>query len=61
MFSMFPAPAIPPSPFSLSLFAAGATPVEAAELANRASGIVVGKLGTATVTPGRIASQPARP
>ena len=31
--------------------AAGASPPEAAELANRASGIVVGKLGTATVTP----------
>ena len=31
--------------------AAGATPEEAAELANRASGIAVGKLGTATVTP----------
>jgi D-beta-D-heptose 7-phosphate kinase/D-beta-D-heptose 1-phosphate adenosyltransferase len=30
--------------------AAGATPGEAAELANRASAIVVGKLGTATVT-----------
>jgi D-glycero-beta-D-manno-heptose-7-phosphate kinase len=30
--------------------AAGATAVEAAELANRASGIAVGKLGTATVT-----------
>jgi D-beta-D-heptose 7-phosphate kinase/D-beta-D-heptose 1-phosphate adenosyltransferase len=30
--------------------AAGATPMEAAELANRASGIAVGKLGTATVT-----------
>ncbi|HEX5176689.1 MAG TPA: PfkB family carbohydrate kinase [Chthoniobacteraceae bacterium] len=30
---------------------AGATPPEAAELANHASGIVVGKLGTATVTP----------
>lgn len=30
--------------------AAGATPPEAAELANRASGIVVGKLGTATAT-----------
>lgn len=29
--------------------AAGATPQEAAELANRASGIAVGKLGTATV------------
>jgi D-beta-D-heptose 7-phosphate kinase/D-beta-D-heptose 1-phosphate adenosyltransferase len=35
--------------FTLGL-AAGATPAEAAELANRASGIVVGKLGTATVT-----------
>lgn len=30
--------------------AAGATPADAAELANRASGIAVGKLGTATVT-----------
>ena len=30
---------------------AGAAPDEAAELANAASGIVVGKLGTATVTP----------
>jgi D-glycero-beta-D-manno-heptose-7-phosphate kinase len=30
--------------------AAGATPAEAADLANRASGIAVGKLGTATVT-----------
>ncbi len=31
-------------------FAAGATPQDAAELANRASGIAVGKLGTATVS-----------
>lgn len=30
--------------------ASGATPTEAAQLANRASGIVVGKLGTATAT-----------
>jgi D-beta-D-heptose 7-phosphate kinase/D-beta-D-heptose 1-phosphate adenosyltransferase len=35
---------------------AGATPHEAANLANRASGIAVGKLGTATVTPGELAS-----
>jgi D-beta-D-heptose 7-phosphate kinase/D-beta-D-heptose 1-phosphate adenosyltransferase len=35
--------------FTLGL-AAGASPAEAAELANCASGIVVGKLGTATVT-----------
>ena len=35
--------------FTLGL-AAGAPPAEAAELANHASGIVVGKLGTATVT-----------
>ena len=35
--------------FTLGL-AAGALPMEAAELANRASGIVVGKLGTATVS-----------
>ena len=30
---------------------AGASPQDAADLANRASGIAVGKLGTATVTP----------
>jgi D-beta-D-heptose 7-phosphate kinase/D-beta-D-heptose 1-phosphate adenosyltransferase len=36
--------------------AAGAAPQEAADLANRASGIVVGKLGTATVTPEEIAA-----
>jgi rfaE bifunctional protein kinase chain/domain len=35
--------------FTLGL-SVGAFPMEAAELANRASGIVVGKLGTATVT-----------
>jgi len=34
--------------------AAGGTPAEAAALANRASGIVVGKLGTATVTPAEL-------
>lgn len=34
--------------YTLAL-AAGATPVEAAEIANHAAGIVVGKLGTATV------------
>jgi D-beta-D-heptose 7-phosphate kinase/D-beta-D-heptose 1-phosphate adenosyltransferase len=39
--------------FALAL-SAGATPVEAAELANRASGIVVGKLGTATVSPAEL-------
>jgi D-glycero-beta-D-manno-heptose-7-phosphate kinase len=37
------------SVFALGL-ASGATPAEAAELANRASGIVVGKLGTATAS-----------
>ena len=31
--------------------AAGATPIEAAELANYAAGVVVGKLGTATCSP----------
>jgi D-glycero-beta-D-manno-heptose-7-phosphate kinase len=36
--------------FSLAL-AAGATGEEAAEMANHASGVVVGKLGTATLTP----------
>jgi D-beta-D-heptose 7-phosphate kinase/D-beta-D-heptose 1-phosphate adenosyltransferase len=32
----------------------GATPEEAAEIANHASGVVVGKLGTATVTPAEL-------
>ncbi len=36
--------------------AAGGTPAESAELANRASGIVVGKLGTATVTTSELQS-----
>ncbi|HZP93594.1 MAG TPA: D-glycero-beta-D-manno-heptose-7-phosphate kinase [Burkholderiales bacterium] len=39
--------------FTLGLVA-GATPAGAAELANRASGIVVGKIGTATVTPAEL-------
>ncbi len=39
--------------FTLGLLA-GATPLEAAELANRASGIVVGKLGTAIVSPAEL-------
>jgi D-beta-D-heptose 7-phosphate kinase/D-beta-D-heptose 1-phosphate adenosyltransferase len=34
--------------------AAGASPVEAALLANAAAGVVVGKLGTAVPTPGEI-------
>lgn len=41
--------------FTLGL-AAGATAPEAAELANHASGVAVGKLGTATVTPGELAA-----
>jgi D-glycero-beta-D-manno-heptose-7-phosphate kinase len=36
--------------FTLAL-AAGATGIEAAEMANHAAGVVVGKLGTATLTP----------
>ncbi|MDE1170709.1 MAG: PfkB family carbohydrate kinase [Verrucomicrobium sp.] len=36
--------------FTLAL-AAGATGIEAAEISNHASGVVVGKLGTATLTP----------
>jgi rfaE bifunctional protein kinase chain/domain len=43
--------------------AAGASPTEAAEISNHASGIVVGKLGTATVSPDELqesfASNPA--
>jgi D-beta-D-heptose 7-phosphate kinase/D-beta-D-heptose 1-phosphate adenosyltransferase len=41
--------------FTLAL-TAGANPAEAAEIANHASGIVVGKLGTATVTPEELLS-----
>ena len=36
--------------FTLAI-AAGASPVEAAILSNHAAGVVVGKVGTATVTP----------
>jgi D-beta-D-heptose 7-phosphate kinase/D-beta-D-heptose 1-phosphate adenosyltransferase len=39
--------------FTLAL-SAGAAPAEAAEIANHASGGVVGKLGTATVTPAEL-------
>ncbi len=39
--------------FTLAL-CAGASQAEAAEIANRASGIVVGKLGTATVSPSEL-------
>ena len=39
--------------FTLAL-CGGATPVEAAEIANHASAVVVGKLGTATVTPAEL-------
>jgi rfaE bifunctional protein kinase chain/domain len=41
--------------FTLAL-ACEATPVEAAEIANHASAVVVGKLGTATVTPAELLS-----
>lgn len=39
--------------FTLAL-TSGASPVEAAEISNYASGVVVGKLGTATLTPGEL-------
>lgn len=39
--------------FTLAI-AAGASPVEAAILSNHAAGIVVGKVGTATTTPGEL-------
>lgn len=45
--------------FTLGL-AAGAAAREAAELANHASGVAVGKLGTATVTPGELLESVAR-
>ena len=41
--------------FTVAL-AAGATPREAAEIANHASGVVVGKLGTATLTADELAA-----
>jgi D-beta-D-heptose 7-phosphate kinase/D-beta-D-heptose 1-phosphate adenosyltransferase len=47
------------SVFTLGL-AAGATAREAAELANHASGVAVGKLGTATVTPEELLESIAR-
>jgi D-glycero-beta-D-manno-heptose-7-phosphate kinase len=46
--------------FTLAL-AAGGTPAEAAEIANRASGIAVGKLGTATVTVSELQASLAEP
>jgi D-beta-D-heptose 7-phosphate kinase/D-beta-D-heptose 1-phosphate adenosyltransferase len=39
--------------FTLAI-SAGASPVEAAVFSNHAAGVVVGKLGTATVTPGEL-------
>jgi D-beta-D-heptose 7-phosphate kinase/D-beta-D-heptose 1-phosphate adenosyltransferase len=45
--------------FTLGL-CSGATAAEAAELANHASGIAVGKLGTATVTPAELRTDLAR-
>ena len=41
--------------FTLAL-SSEATPVEAAEIANHASAVVVGKLGTATVTPDELSA-----
>jgi len=41
--------------FTLAL-SAGATPEEAAEISNHASGVVVGKVGTATLTPKELAA-----
>lgn len=42
--------------FTLAI-TAGASPLEAAILANHAAGIVVGKIGTATVDPGELAAR----
>ena len=42
------------------VLAAGAQPVEAAEIANHAAGIVVGKVGTATCTPDELRASFAR-
>ncbi len=40
--------------FTLAI-AAGASPIEAASVSNHAAGIVVGKIGTATVSPEELA------
>jgi len=45
--------------FTLAI-AAGASPMDAALLANQAAGIVVGKVGTATVSPGELLASLAR-
>ena len=41
--------------FTLAV-AGGASPIEAALISNHAAGIVVGKVGTATVTPAELAA-----
>ena len=40
--------------FHMLALSAGCFPEEAAEIANHASGVVVGKLGTATLTPAEL-------
>ncbi len=42
------------SAYLAAMLAAGATPLEAAEIANFAAGVEVGKLGAATVTPAEV-------
>jgi len=44
----------------VAALAAGANPVEAAELSNHASGVVVGKIGTATCSPAELLESFAR-
>ena len=46
--------------FTLAIVA-GASPVEAAVFSNHAAGVVVGKVGTATVTPGELLASFVRP
>lgn len=46
---------------ALLALAAGATLAEAATLANRAAGIAIGKLGTATVSPDELKRAAAGP
>jgi bifunctional ADP-heptose synthase (sugar kinase/adenylyltransferase) len=43
---------------AFTALAAGCSGPEAAEIANHAAGIVVGKLGTATITPDELARSP---
>ena len=58
---MSPAPETPSSPRPRWPSPEAPSSLTPAELANRAAGIVVGKLGTATVEPEELIGLPSRP